>query len=120
GFDPARFKLITPSRPGYGRTPVTDASGPARTADLIAAMLETLSIPRVAVIGISAGGPSAIALAAQHPGRVDRLILISAVTHRWLSPEDPLYKKGKRLFAPGIERYTWAMFRTLFGLFPKA
>src|SRR5690606_10244304 len=57
GFDPARFKLITPSRPGYGRTPVTDASGPARTADLIAAMLETLSIPRVAVIGISAGGP---------------------------------------------------------------
>lgn len=120
GFDPARFTLITPSRPGYGRTPVTEPAGPAQTADLTAALLEALSIPRVVVIGISAGGPSAVALAARHPARVDRLILISAITQRWLTPADPLYKKGKRLFGPGVERYTWAMFRGLFRLFPHA
>jgi hypothetical protein len=41
GLDPDRFCFITPSEPGYGKTPLTDLNKtPSATADLSIALLD--------------------------------------------------------------------------------
>ena len=120
GLDPAKFCFITPSRPGYGNTPITALNKTAKgTAELIIALLDELKLTTVTVIGISAGGLTALEIAANYPDRIERLILISALTKKWFAPNDKVYIGGKRLFAPKIERFTWLLYRLFFMLFPK-
>lgn len=70
------FDVIAPSRFGYLGTPVPGGLSPAAQADAHAALLDKLRIfGPVAVIGVSAGAPSAIELALRHPERVSALIL---------------------------------------------
>ncbi|HEY6052084.1 MAG TPA: alpha/beta fold hydrolase [Thermoanaerobaculia bacterium] len=70
------FRLIAMSRFGYLRTPVPpDASAEAQ-ADAHAALLDALGISRVAVVGASAGAPSAMQFALRHPDRTSALVLI--------------------------------------------
>ena len=120
GLDPQIFCFITPSRPGYGQTPLTDQNKtPKGTADLLVALLDELKIPKVIVVGISAGGLTALELAANYPDRVERLVLLSALTKKWFVETDKVYQGGKKLFAPGVERFTWLLYRLCFRLFPK-
>lgn len=70
------FRVIAISRFGYLRTPVPKNASPAAQADAHAAVLDALDIPRCAVLGASAGGPSALQLALRHPDRVTALILM--------------------------------------------
>jgi pimeloyl-ACP methyl ester carboxylesterase len=71
----ARVKTIAVSRPGYLRTPLTSGRTPEEQADLFAALLTTLGIPRVIVQGSSAGSYSAIQFALRHADRTIGLIL---------------------------------------------
>ncbi|SMD45523.1 Pimeloyl-ACP methyl ester carboxylesterase [Aquiflexum balticum DSM 16537] len=119
GFDTNRFCLITPSRPGYGNTPLSQNVSPKQTAALFVAMLDELKLKSVIVIGISAGGLSAIELASNFPARVTKLILISAVTKKWMTAKDKTYIKAKKIFAPKIEKFSWALFRFFYLLFPN-
>lgn len=119
GFDTTKYCLITPSRPGYGRTPLSNFTSPKNTAKLFTALLDELKIDQVIVIGISAGGLTAIELASNFPDRVSKLILISAVTKRWMTEKDKTYQKAKKIFSPGIEKYSWGLFRFFYSLFPK-
>jgi pimeloyl-ACP methyl ester carboxylesterase len=80
GFDTNKYMLITPSRPGYGKTPLDDKYTPMKTADLIVALLNYLKIDKVVLYAISAGGLTSIELAARYPERVEKLILASAVS----------------------------------------
>jgi pimeloyl-ACP methyl ester carboxylesterase len=121
GLDPNKFCFITPSRPGYGLTPLTDQNKtPKGTSDLFVALLDELKIQKTIVIGISAGGLTALEIAANYPDRVENLILMSALTKKWFDKGYKVYKGAKIIFAPGIERYTWAFYRLFFRLFPKA
>jgi pimeloyl-ACP methyl ester carboxylesterase len=121
GFDLGRYRLITPSRPGYGKTSLTESNKtPEAAADLIVALMDSIEIGEATVIGISAGGLTAIALAAKHPSRVRRLALISASTMQWCLLGEKEYRIGKRIFAPGIERFTWGLYKLIMSLFPKA
>lgn len=72
-------EVIAPSRPGYLRTPLRSGPTPETQADLYAAMLDSLDIERVAVLGFSAGGPSAVHFAARHPDRTTALFLDAAI-----------------------------------------
>ena len=54
------FRYIVPSRPGYLRTPLSVGKTPREQAEAFAALLDVLKIDKVAVIGGSGGGPSAI------------------------------------------------------------
>lgn len=119
GFDTSKFQIITPSRPGYSATPLLSNSSPKGTAELFIELLNELNIGKVILIGISAGGPTAIELASCFPERIEKLILISAVTKKWLSEADPTYLKAKKIFKPSIERYSWALFKLFYRLFPK-
>jgi pimeloyl-ACP methyl ester carboxylesterase len=69
-------RVIAMSRFGYLRTPLpNDASAPAQ-ADAHACLLDALGLERAAVIGVSAGAPSALQLAVRHPERVSALVLL--------------------------------------------
>lgn len=39
GFDLEKFQLITPSRPGYGKTPLSNNQTPSKAASLLADLL---------------------------------------------------------------------------------
>jgi pimeloyl-ACP methyl ester carboxylesterase len=111
GFDLEKYQLITPSRPGYGRTPLNGNCSPKQAADLISELLNKLSIDNLIVYGVSAGGLTAIELAANYPEKVSKLILASAVSKKWLNRDDKTYKAAQIIFNPKVEKFTWAMVR---------
>lgn len=71
------FRLIAVSRFGYLRTPLPKDASPEAQADAHASLLDTLGISRVAVVGVSAGAPSALQFALRHPDRCAALVLLS-------------------------------------------
>ncbi|MDX2444838.1 MAG: alpha/beta hydrolase [Bacteroidales bacterium] len=119
GFDLEKFELITPSRPGYGKTSLNGNRTPKQAANLIAALLEYLSADSVIVYGISAGGLTAIELASNYPNKVSKLILASAVSKKWLDEQGKIYKNAKKIFNPKIEIYVWGMVRLFSRFFPN-
>jgi len=119
-LDLDKFCFVIPSRPGYGLTPLTgQTKTPKGTADLLAALLDELNIQKAIVIGISAGGLTALEIASKYPERVEELILMSAITKKWFAKTDLLYKGAKKIFAPNIERFTWFLYRLFFRFFPN-
>lgn len=118
GFDLKKFELISPSRPGYQNTPLNDNKTPKQAADLIISLLDYLTIDKVILYGISAGGLTTIELAGNYPERVEKLILASAVSKEWLDKKGKLYKTAQRIFNPKVEGFVWGMIRFFSGLFP--
>lgn len=119
GFDLKKFQLITPSRPGYGNTPLNNNKTPKQQADLIISLLDYLSIDKVILYGISAGGLTSIELTGNYPERVEKLILASSISKEWLDKKGKLYKTAKRIFNPKVEGFIWGMIRFFSGLFPN-
>ena len=77
----AGYRVIVPSRPGYGKTPLQLAASPTELATFYRGWMASRQITRYTVYGISAGGPTAIALAGNNPA-VRSLILACAMTHQ--------------------------------------
>lgn len=78
------YRVIAPSRFGYLGTPYPadgDASG-ERQADQFACLLDALGLPRAAVMGVSAGGISALHFAIRHPQRTQALVLMVPAVYR--------------------------------------
>lgn len=82
-FEAAGLGTITPSRPGYLRTPVATGRTPTEQADAMAALLDVLAIAEAAVYAVSGGGPSGIEFAARHPDRTRALILEVTISQRF-------------------------------------
>jgi 2-hydroxy-6-oxonona-2,4-dienedioate hydrolase len=70
------FRVIAMSRFGYLRTPLPADASPEAQADAHACLLDTLGVKQVAVLGGSAGAPSAMQLALRHPERCSALVLL--------------------------------------------
>jgi pimeloyl-ACP methyl ester carboxylesterase len=101
-FGPEGFRWIAGSRFGYLRAQLPPDASTAAQADALAALLDALGIERAAVLAMSGGVPPALQLARRHPGRVDRLVLLSS------APLTPLGAEAQRLPLPA-----WA-YRALF------
>jgi pimeloyl-ACP methyl ester carboxylesterase len=71
-----KYDIIAPSRFGYLGTPLPENGSTEAQANAHVALLDALDVDRVIVVGVSAGAPSAIELAAHHPERVSALILV--------------------------------------------
>ncbi|MFI0357441.1 alpha/beta fold hydrolase [Actinomadura sp. 9N407] len=112
-FADAGYTVLATSRPGYGRTPLATGTSPAGFADVLAELCGKLGIDALAgAVGQSAGGPSAVTLAARHPDLVERLILQSAVgLLPW--PDRRTRMAAGVAFNPRTERMTWALMHTL-------
>ncbi|MCJ7652846.1 MAG: alpha/beta fold hydrolase, partial [Actinobacteria bacterium] len=73
------LRIIAPERPGYGLSDYRRSVALAPLAEDVKALADALGLDRFAVIGVSGGGPHAVAVAASMPARVALLALISPV-----------------------------------------
>ena len=112
------YSVLVPSRSGYGRTPLSTGATPGAFADVVLELVRHLGIGDLsAVVGMSAGGPYAVSMAARHPGRVMRLILQSSVSSLpW--PDAKTRVAARIAFNPITERATWAATRLLLRFAP--
>lgn len=119
-FAAAGCTILAPSRPGYGRTPLSTGTSVEGFTDVVRELCAHLGIARAAaVVGISGGGPSAATVAARHPDLVERLILVSAVG--WLPFPDRRTRLGAYLgFNAVTEHLTWAGVHQLARMAPDA
>ena len=112
-FTETGCSVLVPSRPGYGRTPVSTGGTTGGFADVTAALCAHLGITEVAaVVGVSGGGPTAVAMAARHPALIQGLILQSAVGPMpW--PDRRTRLGAQIVFAPHTERVSWTFVHSL-------
>ena len=75
-------RVIAMSRFGYLRTPRPADASPEAQADAHVCLLDALGIEKAAVMGVSAGGPSAMQAAIRHPDRISALILVVPIAYK--------------------------------------
>lgn len=114
-----RHRVILPDLIGFGRSPRPSGRLPAvaDVARVLANWMEEQEIGRAHVVGHSMGGQIAAHLAAEHPDRVDRLVLVAAAgIPRPLTPRAvarfgidiaPLWRWGDPRFLPVILGDAW-------------
>lgn len=114
----AGFAVLTPSRPGYGRTPLNVGASANEAAQAMVALLDCLEIKLCAVNAISGGGPTGVALAANYPERVRRLALIAAITKTEDRTHEPSYESQKAFYGP-LHGLFWKMLSLISRLSPS-
>jgi len=84
----AAHDVVMPDLLGFGgsSSPSADPSLDRQVAAMLG-VLDELGLERVDVVGISYGGLVAYSLAAQHPERVRRLVLVDTPGHAWSATE---------------------------------
>lgn len=115
------YRVIAPSRFGYLGSSLPAGAMPADQADAYAVLLDTLGIEQTAVVGFSAGGPSAIQLALRHSDRTSGLILLgSALPGTAGRPPKPVAQLlfGSDLIFWALKSYLPALYARLLGM-PK-
>ena len=70
------LRLIAPDRPGYGDSDPAPERGIADWGDDIALLANRLNLGRFSIVGVSGGGPYALACAARIPERLDGCALV--------------------------------------------
>ncbi len=113
------FSILTPSRPGYGKTALSVGRTAPEAADAMAALMDTLGIPDANVLAESSGAPTAIYLAARHPGRVRKLVLEEAVS-KYMKEVDPGGFETRKKFYDSQYRYMRYILRLLARVAPRS
>ena len=94
-------RLISPDLRGFGWTDAPrDGYSTAELADDLLALLDTLELDRVLVVGHDLGGRLGFDLAMRAPSRVRRLLTLNAMHPYW----------SVRRLAPNAWRYWWTVF----------
>jgi len=113
----AGFAVLTPARPGDGDTPLRAGGSAAQAAEALVALLDCLQIRTCAVVAISGGGPTGVALAASHPQRVSHLALMEAITQTKDRVNEPAYQSQKAFYGP-LHGMFWRMLGLISRLSP--
>ncbi len=120
----ARFTVLAPSRVGYLRTPLETGATPEEGADAMAALMDKLGMAQAAVIGLSGGGPTALAMALRHPQRVRALVMMAAITGQHTQPQQTTNEWAARVLFSGaadllLDFATWLVFVHVIRLAPR-
>lgn len=86
-IDPAKYRILSPSRPGYLGTPLETGKTAEQQADALVALLDVLRIKRVTIVAASAGAPPAYLCAIRHPNRVLGVIVIDGISGYYDIPD---------------------------------
>jgi pimeloyl-ACP methyl ester carboxylesterase len=76
------IRVVAVSRFGYLHTPRPPDASPEAQANAHVCVLDALGIAKAAIVGASAGGPSALQTAIRHPDRVSALVLVVPITYQ--------------------------------------
>jgi pimeloyl-ACP methyl ester carboxylesterase len=101
------FRIIAVSRFGYGLSPLPQDPSPAAQADNYAALLDTLGIRKVVLVGTSAGTASSLHFAIRHSDRCSALVLWSMAVPPYHIPSRPIRSALQAFF--GSDFVFWAM-----------
>lgn len=106
-----RHRVISPDMPGFGDSQAPGRMDLTTLARALRELLDQLGVARATVVGNSFGVSAALALAALHPERVERLVLVNGTTlpsvSRWIERATTI---------PMLDRAISAMFyRAIFG-----
>lgn len=74
------YQFISPSKFGYLNSDIPAEYSAKIQAEQYRILLDYLGIEKVSVIGVSAGGPSSMQFDGDYPERIEKLILLSAVS----------------------------------------
>lgn len=88
------YRFISVSRFGYLRSPIPKDASIKTQAALYNALLDSLKIKKVIVIGFSAGGPSGTQFCNDCPDKCSALILLSAVSETGAPGDKPPFYIG--------------------------
>lgn len=94
------FRVVRYDTRGHGDSPVP--SGPYSIDDLtddVVALLDHLGVRRAHFVGLSLGGMTGMRLAARHPERVDRLVVLCTGAH--LTPSSAWHDRAATVRAEG-------------------
>jgi pimeloyl-ACP methyl ester carboxylesterase len=93
-FSDAGLSMVSVSRPGYYKTPLSSGKTLKEQSKLYKLLLDELGIESLFVFGISGGGPAAIQFAMDYPEQCKGVILAAAVTQKLsLSGEGHFWNK---------------------------
>jgi pimeloyl-ACP methyl ester carboxylesterase len=113
------YTTLVVSRPGYGKTPLSAGDTPTEFAETLHEFLQLLAIDPVVLVGISAGGRTAMKLAAIHPENVEKLILQSSLSFApW--PDMKTRVAAYIAFNPFAEKCSWSLLRRFLNRNPRA
>ena len=75
------FRVLAPDMAGFGHSdkPTADGYSMKGWVDQLVGFLDALGIERASLVGNSFGGGLGIRLAVEHPGRLDRLVLMGSM-----------------------------------------
>jgi pimeloyl-ACP methyl ester carboxylesterase len=113
-FLAAKIRVVSPERPGYGRSSPQPGRSIADWPPDFAALVDGLGLERCVVAGHSSGGPYAIACAAMLPHRVSAGIVLAGVTDMsWPGGWDDYNDMEAQLMRIGDEEaaVTWCVER---------
>lgn len=114
-FIKAGFTILTPSRPGYGKTLSAVGASAEKAADAMVDLLNCLNIEKADVIAVSGGGPTAIFFAANYPERIRKLVLVSALSKPW--QDNSRYETVKKFYGKTYPMM-WSLLRLFSITFP--
>lgn len=115
----AGFSILTPSHPGYGKTPSSVGKTAAVAANSMIALLNILNIKQVYVIAVSGGGPTAIYLSAHYRDRVRKFILEDAVSRNPKEIDPERYALQKKFYEKGYG-FTCCILKIIATISPKS
>jgi pimeloyl-ACP methyl ester carboxylesterase len=92
-----RLRIIAPERPGYGLSDFLRQTSLTESAGDLEALADRLKLDRFALIGVSGGGPFAVAAACAMPDRVALLAL--------MDPVGPVADSGGRIHMSWLHRF---------------
>jgi pimeloyl-ACP methyl ester carboxylesterase len=105
-------RLIAPERPGYGLSDYRHSESLAQIAEDLSAVADLYEVDRFAVIGVSGGGPYAVAAAAAMPDRISLLALVAPIGE--VADAQLRLSRFQRLLFRRLARRPWAS-RLFFG-----
>jgi pimeloyl-ACP methyl ester carboxylesterase len=75
--------------PAHGGSQIPATLAGSLYPEVVLGLLDTLALPRAALVGNSLGGAVAVSVAAHHPERVDRLVLIDSAGFNFAPRDRP-------------------------------
>lgn len=109
-----RYDVTAIDLPGHGRSGLPpEAWGTAEYTTCVLAVMDRLGIARPHVVGHSFGGRIALDLAARHPDRIDKLVLISSAGLRPPRSVGYVLRAGAAKVARGLGRVGGARGRAM-------
>jgi pimeloyl-ACP methyl ester carboxylesterase len=100
------IRLIAPERPGYGLSDYRHSESLAQIAEDLSAVADLYEVDRFAVIGVSGGGPYAVAAAAAMPDRISLLALVAPIGE--VADAQLRLSRFQRLLFRRLARRPWA------------